>query len=168
MLRRASLSIAILLSACFAGQVVAAQDGLGSHWPNAVDVSANPNWHVYVFQQSGVKYLQVNDLNGNVREVVATAGGQFLVLPMGLDVSRVAVVQEPTSTNVNSVASAAMKTAAPARASSQPSQVVYRDDSVVVTVRADTSGNPSWSNVASPMACTPSECVGAQNPVGNH
>ena len=38
--------------------------GLGQSWPNTTDVSANPNWHAYVFVLGGIKYVQTNDLNG--------------------------------------------------------------------------------------------------------
>ncbi|WP_266167841.1 hypothetical protein [Dyella subtropica] len=59
--------------------------GLGQSWPNAPDVSANPHWHVYVFERDGIRYVQVNDLGGKVRAAFATANGELLVLPMGED-----------------------------------------------------------------------------------
>src|SRR5579875_2837948 len=71
--------------------------GLGQAWPNAQDVSASTHWHVYVFANNGVRYVQVNDLNGNVRAAFASANGQFLVLPMGRDALRVATPQQPLS-----------------------------------------------------------------------
>ena len=64
--------------------------GLGQAWPNASDVSSSPRWHVYVFIKDGVRYIQVNDLNGKVRGAIATANGQFLVLPIGTDAEGVA------------------------------------------------------------------------------
>jgi hypothetical protein len=69
--------------------------GLGQAWPNAQDVSASANWHVYVFTVNGIQYVQVNDLNGNVRGAFAAANGQFLVLPMGRDAQRVSTPQQP-------------------------------------------------------------------------
>jgi len=57
--------------------------GLGQAWPNAADVSANPNYHAYVFMLGGVKYVQINDANGNIIGAVGTANGQFLTLPIG-------------------------------------------------------------------------------------
>lgn len=76
---------------------VAAQSpgaGLGQAWPNAQDASASPHWHVYVFTHGGIRYVQVNDLNGNVRGAFATANGQYLVLPMGRDAQRLATPQQ--------------------------------------------------------------------------
>ncbi|GGA01282.1 hypothetical protein ISN74_08670 [Dyella caseinilytica] len=57
--------------------------GLGQAWPNAPDVSVNPNYHAYVFVLAGVQYIQINDANGNVLGSVGAAGGQFIVLPIG-------------------------------------------------------------------------------------
>ncbi|HEY9133124.1 MAG TPA: hypothetical protein VIM98_15330, partial [Dyella sp.] len=73
------------------------QNGLGQSWPNSQDVSNNPNYHVYVFVRDGVRYLQVNDSAGKVRGAVATAGGQFLVLPLGSDSQRVSTPQTPAA-----------------------------------------------------------------------
>lgn len=67
--------------------------GLGQAWPNAQDVSASTHWHVYVFASNGIRYVQVNDLNGRVRAAFATANGQYLVLPMGRDAGRVSTPQ---------------------------------------------------------------------------
>lgn len=68
--------------------------GLGQAWPNAQDVSASTHWHVYVFANNGIQYVQVNDRGGRVRVAFATANGQFLVLPMGLDARRVSTPQQ--------------------------------------------------------------------------
>ena len=68
-------------------------NGLGQSWPNAQDVSTSANFHVYVFVRDGVRYLQVNDTNGQVRGAVAAAAGQFLVLPLGSDSQRVSTPQ---------------------------------------------------------------------------
>ena len=59
--------------------------GLGQAWPNAADASASPNFHVYVFMLGGVKYVQINDSNGNIIGAIGTANGQFLTLPIGRD-----------------------------------------------------------------------------------
>ncbi len=80
-------------------QVMAADavpaSGLGQSWPNATDVSSSPRWHVYVFERNGVRYVQVNDLNGKVRAAFATSGGNFLALPLGSDATRLATPEEP-------------------------------------------------------------------------
>jgi hypothetical protein len=65
--------------------------GLGESWPNATDVSASPNWHVYVFQKDGVRYIQVNDRNGTVHAAVGNAGRTVFALPVGVDASHVAI-----------------------------------------------------------------------------
>lgn len=72
-------------------------NGLGQAWPNAQDVSTSANFHVYVFVRDGVRYLQVNDANGQVRGAVAAAAGQFLVLPLGTDSQRVSTPQTPAA-----------------------------------------------------------------------
>ncbi|WP_175927454.1 hypothetical protein [Burkholderia cepacia] len=166
MLKRASLTLMVLLSVGVANHVSATDDGLGSSWPNAPDVSANPNWHVYVFRRAGVKYIQVNDLSGTVREVVATSAGEFLVLPMGRDASRVSTPQEPAQVN----GQGSDKTCGPLgcsvtnnsskalQASATSLQVVYHDDSVSVMVSAASDGSPQWTNAATANSCEPPEC----------
>lgn len=59
--------------------------GLGQSWPNAADVSVSPHYHVYVFIRDGIRYIQVNDLNGTVRGAVAMVDHVVLVLPVGAD-----------------------------------------------------------------------------------
>ena len=71
--------------------------GLGQAWPNAQDVSASTQWHVYVFSNGGIQFVQVNDLAGNVRAAVGAVNGQFLVLPMGRDAARISTPQQPVS-----------------------------------------------------------------------
>lgn len=63
--------------------------GLGQSWPNAPDVSASPHWHVYIFMLHGIKYVQVNDLNGTVHAAIEIVNGTSMVLPMGVDSLRV-------------------------------------------------------------------------------
>jgi hypothetical protein len=77
--------------------------GLGQAWPNARDVSASTHWHVYLFRNGGVRYVQVNDLAGNVRVAFANIDGQFLVLPMGRDAQRVTTPQQSASVNATAV-----------------------------------------------------------------
>ncbi|SEI60337.1 hypothetical protein [Frateuria terrea] len=77
--------------------------GLGQAWPNARDLSASRHWHVYMFGNGGVQYVQVNDLYGNVRVVFADINGQFLVLPMGRDARRISTPQQSASTSATAV-----------------------------------------------------------------
>jgi len=66
--RMQQLFLAGLLTAGFASTAAAAtapSTGLGQAWPNATDVSASPNFHVYVFERLGVRYVQIFSGGGN-------------------------------------------------------------------------------------------------------
>ena len=121
--------------------------GLGQAWPNAADVSANPNFHVYVFVLGGVKYVQVNDLNGNVLGAVGTAGGQFITLPVGRFAQLVTTPQDPA---------AAATTAAPSTAPA----VVYQDSATTVTATPLSDGTLQLNAAAvgTGGTCDPIEC----------
>lgn len=114
--------------------------GLGQSWPNATDVSASPHWHVYVFQRHGVRYVQVNDLNGKVRAAFAAASGSFLTLPVGSDASRVATPDEPL----------------PA-ASGTTGDIVYQDSAVKVLMAPQSDGTAQMF-VAAGDCHDPIEC----------
>lgn len=60
---------------------------------SSADVSQSPSWHVYVTYRDGARYLQVNDLDDVVRAVVGYGNGQFWVVPMGSDESKVSTPQ---------------------------------------------------------------------------
>lgn len=98
-----------LTSAAFA-QTSTPATGLGQAWPNAADQSANPNWHVYVFYLNGVKYVQVNDLNGNVHAAVGAASGTVVVLPVGVDSQRVQTATSSASSAATTIYSDATTT----------------------------------------------------------
>jgi len=120
--------------------------GLGQAWPNAVDVSLSPHWHVYVFVLNGVKYVQVNDLSGNVIGAVGTAGGQFITLPIGEDSQYVSTPQQRAAHTSSSEAAAAT--------------TIYRDSSTVVTATPQSDG-ATQLNVSTLSPCTdPSRCGG--------
>lgn len=120
--------------------------GLGQAWPNASDVSTNPNFHVYVFTLGGVKYIQVNDTNGNVLGSVGTAGGQFITLPIGQFAQQVATPSQPAS-----VATSAAPAAAPA--------VVYNDGTTTMTATMLKDGTMSLRALASQPPCgDPIDC----------
>jgi hypothetical protein len=97
--------------------------GLGQSWPNATDVSASPHWHVYVFERSGIRYVQINDLGGKVRAAFAASNGNFLALPVGADAARVATPQEPQAAAVGT-----------------KGEVVYHDASMNVLVAPMAAG----------------------------
>jgi hypothetical protein len=94
--------------------------GLGQSWPNSVDVSTSPHYHVYVFHKDGIRYFQINDLNGNVRAAVAIANGVVLTLPMGLDSAEVTHSTAPQISNT--------------------SETVYNDKEVTLTATPKQNG----------------------------
>jgi hypothetical protein len=113
--------VSIGLSSVAMAQTSTSATGLGQSWPNAADVSAAPNWHVYVFWLQGIKYVQINDLGGNVHAAIGTANGTTVVLPMGVDAQNV----------TTSGASAA--------------QVVYQDASTTVAATPRSDGTTAFS-----------------------
>jgi hypothetical protein len=141
------LFLAGLLTAGFASTAAAAtppSTGLGQSWPNATDVSASPHYHVYVFERLGVRYVQINDLNGNVRAAFGNAGGDIFGLPIGIDASRLATPSEPSEVPADSTG-----------------ETVYQDDSSSVQAAPQPDGtirllvaseckNPAECSVHSP------------------
>lgn len=131
--------VALLTSVAHAGTVPAT--GLGQSWPNATDVSASPRFHVYVFQRSGVRYVQVNDAAGTVRGAVAVVDDQALDLPVGVDANRW------------SEAAAGSATAG---------ETVYRDEAVSIAVVPQPDG--TMRLMAVPGECTdPGKCSKRDN-----
>lgn len=111
--------------------------GLGQSWPNATDVSASPDFHVYVFVRDGINYIQVNDSNGTVRAAYATASDAVLPLPVGVDAQNATVTSEGSD--------------------SSSAETVYSDDTTKVTVTPQSNG----SLVVHASHCTdPYNCVG--------
>jgi hypothetical protein len=152
--RKAILSsmLAMALSAsAFAGQPPST--GLGQSWPNAVDVSVSPHYHVYVFARDGIRYIQVNDSNGTVRGAVAVADHVVLVLPVGVDASSV-VTSAPQAHN---------------QVSDVSGETVYRDGSVQVNATPQSTGAVQLlvtsvnddDTCTSPFNCTGGSVVGA-------
>jgi len=117
----AGLFAIALSTTAMAAQPQLPSTGLGQAWPNATDVSTSPHYHVYVFQKDGVRFIQVNDLNGNVLGAMATAGNQVLALPVG------------TGTKVANTTAAAAST-------SGATETVYADQSVQLKATAQSSG----------------------------
>lgn len=115
--------------------------GLGQAWPNAADQSASPNWRVYVFYLNGIKYVQVNDLNGTVHAAVGAASGTVVVLPVGVDAQR---VQSATST------------------ASSAATTVYSDGATIITATPQSTGgttfNVQQAQQAQMTKCTPLNC----------
>jgi hypothetical protein len=114
--------IALCAASTAFAQTATPATGLGQAWPNAADVSTSPNWHVYVFVLNGVKYVQVNDLNGTVHAAVATANGTVMELPVGVDAQNVTTTTQATSS------------------SSSATQTVYNDGSTTITATPQSNG----------------------------
>ena len=106
----------VLTGAAYAVQP--APDGLGQSWPNTTDVSSNPNFHAYVFKRSGIKYIQVNDINGNILGAVGTQNGVFITLPVGQFAAEVSTPEATASTTAMA---------------SGTSSMIYRDKTTTVT-----------------------------------
>lgn len=124
--------------------------GLGQTRPHAPDVSTSPDWHVYVFQRDGIRYLQVNDASGTVRGAIATANGSILVLPIGKDAANIHVMRVTTANAATGTATAMVQT-------------VYQDTalSVVVSVFDPTAPIEIIQN---DMCQDPGECGHFANP----
>lgn len=120
--------------------------GLGQSWPNASDVSTNPNFHVYVFALGGVKYIQVNDTNGNVLGSVGTSGGQFITLPIGRYAQQVVTPSQPASASTSATPAAS-------------AAVVYNDGTTTVTATPLSDGTMTLSAALAQTPCDdPVDC----------
>lgn len=131
----------VLATVLVAGRAISADTpvsstGLGETWPNATDVSVNPNWHVYVFQKGGTRYIQINDNSGSVRAALARTPYTVVALPIGSDAGNVSTPDESLPP--------------PA---SRASTLVYQDSGVKVFVA------PQSASVSRVMAVS-SECNG--------
>jgi hypothetical protein len=138
-IRKALLAgcVALGLTSTAFAQTSTPATGLGQAWPNAADVSANPHWHVYVFILNGVKYVQINDLNGQVHAAIGTASGTTIVLPMGVDAQNV--------TTKSAISSAA--------------ETIYQDAATTVSVTPQSNGATAFA-VAQTQACPQADCSG--------
>jgi len=137
---------ALLSTAAFAQAPVT---GLGQSWPNAADVSVSPHYHVYVFVRDGIRYIQVNDLNGTVRAAVAVADDVVLVLPVGAD------AQSVTTRHGLAQLAGTQNTGA--------AETVYSDRSTRITATPTSTGalqvNVATTPVIAPAICTsPGNC----------
>lgn len=138
-------SVVLGLSSTAFAQTSTPATGLGQSWPNAADVSTNPNWHVYVFVLNGIKYVQINDLNGTVHAAVATAAGTVVVLPIGIDSQDVRTSHSRTS----SVA-----------------QMVYNDGATVITASPQSNGTTQF--LIQDTCTNPYSCSAAASSLGTN
>jgi hypothetical protein len=127
---------ALCASSMVSAQTATPATGLGQAWPNAADLSTSPNWHVYVFVLNGVKYIQVNDLNGTVHAAVGVSNGASIVLPVGTDAQNV-TTSSPSS--------------------SSTTQTVYSDNTTTVTATPQSNGSTKFDLE---QACQDFNCSG--------
>lgn len=142
---RAVLGVGLAIGLCGTAMAASPNTGLGQAWPNAPDVSTNPNFHVYAFDFGGVRYIQVNDLNGNVLGSVGSVGGTFLTLPIGRFANLVDTPSQPTALPATTQPAAAPK-------------AIYNDGTTAITATplsngamqlraADACGDPVTCNI---------------------
>ncbi|MHA7216866.1 hypothetical protein ACX83E_00900 [Burkholderia pseudomallei] len=148
-LRRTLLAGVIALAMSTSGYAETPAKGLGQSWPNTRDVSLNPAWHVYVFKLRGIKYVQINDVNGKVLGAIGTANGQFIVLPIG-EFAQYVTAQGFSGTD-GSVGEGTDRAA-----------TIYQDKSVVVTASPTSNGVVQLNVVAAPCD-DPIECASHGN-----
>ena len=143
--RRTLFATLLALGLSGAASAGSPTQGLGEAWPNARDVSLNPHYHAYRFVLHGITYLQINDSVGNTIGAVATAGGQFIVLPIGHAESVATPQQSATTSNA----------AAPAGTPS----VVYNDGRSRVTATPMTDGTTMLTAATQLATATDSICT---------
>lgn len=133
--------IALCAASTAFAQTATPATGLGQAWPNAADVSRSPHWHVYVFVLNGVKYIQVNDLNGTVHAAMGSVNGAAFALPVGVDSQNVTT---SSSSSTNST-----------------TQTVYSDSTTTVTATPQSDGTTKF-NAAPALedVCTGVNCSG--------
>lgn len=141
--RRACLAGVLALASsgvAFADQPAAS--GLGQSWPNASDVSRNPNFHAYVFTLGGIQFVQINDANGNVLGAVGSAGGQFITLPVGRFSQQVTTPQQGPAVTPTGTPTTAPTT-------------VYQDPNTTVTATPLSDG----TMMLNASSCNPETCA---------
>ncbi|HKT30541.1 hypothetical protein [Dyella sp.] len=145
-IRVITIAFAAVLSTSALAQ--APTTGLGQAWPNAADVSVSPHYHVYVFTRDGIRYVQINDLNGTVRAAVAMADNVVLVLPVGVDAAYVTTQRGTASGNAGLT------------------ETIYSDSTTRITATVMSTGalqiNVATTPVVVPNICTnPVNCSNA-------
>ncbi|UPG93872.1 hypothetical protein [Luteibacter aegosomatissinici] len=141
---RRTLPVFALMTGLLAGSAAAASPavtGLGQSWPNTTDVSASPNWHVYVFVRGNTRYIQINDAQGVVRGAFARTPYTVVGLPVGTDAGNLSTPDEPL----------------PAPASRVSTQV-YSGDGIQVFVAPQTDGTARLMAVGGDCKGDPIEC----------
>lgn len=146
LLRKAAIAgiLACGLALPFAASAQQAEPGLGQAWPNLPDVSRNPQWHVYVFQLNGIKYIEVADLSGRIVSAIGTANHRYIALPVGAYPQYVSIPHQ-AALLPRGVASATPTT-------------VYRDSTTTVSVATASNGAVATTAMVSAGCTNPIEC----------
>ncbi|QJD70003.1 hypothetical protein HG421_07165 [Xanthomonas campestris pv. badrii] len=88
-------SSAAMAQCCGTGGIGAnAMTGLGDSNPKSANLAIDSSLAIYELHRDGVTYLQINDVTGVVRAVVARVDNALWTLPMGKDVDRVVLSPE--------------------------------------------------------------------------
>jgi hypothetical protein len=120
--------------------------GLGEEWPNTPDISTSPHYHVYEFARDGIRYIQINDLNGTVEAAVATSQGTTLILPIGRGAGQVNQLNMARTSAVT------------ATNRSSTTETVYRDSAMTIMATPQSNGT---TQVSIAVECSdPTRCSG--------
>lgn len=136
----ASMLVASLATGAVHAQTAFAT-GFGQSWPNVTDVSTNANYHVYVFDRAGTRYIQVNDAAGNVRGAFARTAYSLTGLPVGSDAARLATPSEPLPVPASTAG-----------------VIVYDDGSVRIFVAPQSDGTAALRAAGGDCKTDPTEC----------
>jgi hypothetical protein len=141
---RAVLTVGLVFGFSGAAWAASPAASLGQAWPNTADLSRSPHYHVYSFVQGGVRYIQVNSAQGTVLGAIGTAGGQYIVLPIG-DATHVSTPQQSVATT-----DAATPAASPT--------TVYNDGTTTVTATPMSDGTVALAAVEAETCGDPAAC----------
>lgn len=111
--------------------------GLGDSNPKATNLAIDSSLAIYELHRDGVTYLQINDVTGVVRAVVARVDNALWTLPMGKDVERVVL---PSASKI----SASTRSNDPATLTANQlnqARLVYKTKNFTVLTRREAAGD---------------------------
>lgn len=131
-------SSAAMAQCCGHGGVgVHAMTGLGDSNLKVANSSIDPSLAIYELHRDGVTYLQINDVTGVVRAVVARVDNALWTLPMGKDVERVVL----PSANKISASKGSNDSATFDASQSDQARLVYKTNNFTVLTRNEATGD---------------------------
>ncbi|WP_205391675.1 hypothetical protein [Xanthomonas hydrangeae] len=129
---------AAMAQCCPSGGIGAhAMTGLGDSTPKAANLAIDPSLAIYELHRDGVTYLQINDVTGVVRAVVARVDNALWTLPMGKDVERVVL----PSANKISASTRSNDPATPDAIQRDQARLVYKTKNFTVLARREATGD---------------------------